>query len=126
MTRKTIKLLNTQETVTLLTLKLGTPVAWAAWLADIRRNPREGVPVPSLHGLRLRPYAQHGLVALYRPCDLKVFIDAVRAADPGVKVASKPAFYVVDDHGELQPWQWRKARPITTPTKPATLLKRTA
>lgn len=126
MTRRTIKLLNTQETVTLLTLHLGTPVAWGAFLADIRRTPREGIPVPSLHGLRLRPYAQHGLVALYRPCDLKDFIDAVRAADPGIKAASKPAFYVVDDHGELQPWQWRKARPAIHPTEPATLLKRAA
>ena len=38
--RKTIKLLNSQETVTLLTLKLGTPVALGPWLADIRRTPR--------------------------------------------------------------------------------------
>lgn len=126
MTRKTIKLLNTQETVTLLTLNLGAPVGWAAWLADIRRTPREGFPVPSLHGLRLHPYAQHGLAALYRPRDVKVFIDAVRAADPGIKAASGPVFYVVDDHGELQPWQFRRARPAITPTKPATRLKRAA
>ena len=115
MTRKTIKLLNTQETVTLLTLHLGAPVGWAAWLADIRRTPREGVPVPSLHGLQLPPYAQHGLAALYRPRDVKVFIDA-----------NGPAFYVVDDHGELQYWRFRKARPAITPTVPATLLKRAA
>ena len=126
MTRKTIKLLNTQETVTLLTLHLGAPVGWAAWLADIRRTPREGVPVPSLHGLQLPPYAQHGLAALYRPRDVKVFIVAVRAADPGIKAANGPAFYVVDDHGELQYWRFRKARPAITPTVPATLLKRAA
>lgn len=126
MTRKTIKLLTTQQAATLLTLNLGTPVAWGAFLADVRRTPREGVPTPDLHGLRLHPYARHGLVALYRLCDLKEFIDAVRAADPGIKAASRPQFYVVDDFGHLQPWQWRKARPAIHPIKPAALLKRAA
>lgn len=124
--RKTLTLLNAQETVTLLTLKLGTPVAWGPWLADIRRTPREGYPVPDLFGLQLRPYARNNSVPLYRPCDVKDFIDAVRAADPGIKSASKPRFFVVDDHGALQPWQWRKARPVITPHKPAAFLKRAA
>ncbi|MCB1989773.1 MAG: hypothetical protein KDE69_15815 [Burkholderiaceae bacterium] len=126
MIRKTLKLLNSQETVTLLTLNLGAPVAWGPWLADIRRSPRDGIPAPHLHGLQLRPYARNGNVTLYRPCDVKDFIDAVRAADPGIKAASKPKLYVVDDHRELLPWQWRKARPVITPIKPATLLKRAA
>lgn len=82
--------------------------------------------MPDLHGLQLHPYARDGNVVLYRPCDVEDFIAAVLAADPGIKAASKPVFYVVDDHGELQPWQWRKARPVITPIKPATLLKRAA
>lgn len=47
MIRKTLKLLNSQETVTLLTLNLGAPVAWGPWLADIRRSPRDGIPAPT-------------------------------------------------------------------------------
>lgn len=124
--RKTLQQLNSQETITLLTLHLGTPVAWGPFLADIRRTPREGIPAPQLHGLQLHPYSRDGHVPLYRPRDVKDFIDAVRAADPGIKAASKPKFYVVDDHGELQPWRTRKARPVFTPIKPATLLKRAA
>lgn len=124
--RKTLKLLNSQEVTTLLTFNLGTPVAWGAWLADIRRAPREQYPEPDLYGLQLRPYARNGTVPLYRPCDVKDFIDAVRAAHPGIKSVCKPKSYVVDDHGAALPWQWRKARPVITPHKPATLLKRAA
>lgn len=126
MTRKTIKLLTQQQTATLLTMHLGSKPAWGPWLADVRRTPRPGIPAPALHGLQLHPYARHGLVALYLPRDVKDFIDAVLLAAPDIKATSKPTFYVVDDHGELQPWQWRKARPAIHPTEPATLLKRAA
>lgn len=126
MTRKTIPLIDSQRAAARILLKLGAKVSWPAWLADIRRTPREGYPVPDLYGLQLRPYARHGNVVLYRPSDVDDFIAAVLAADPGIKAASKPTFYVVDDSGELQPWRWRKARPIITPTMPAALFKRAA
>lgn len=126
MTRKTIPLFDTQRVAAQLLIELGPAVQWPAWLVDVRRTPREGVPVPHIHGLRLLPYARAGRGVLYRPGDVRAFIDAVLATDPGIRKTSKPTFFVVDDHGELQPWPFRKARPAITPTVPTTLLKRAA
>lgn len=120
-------MLDVQQTIALLVAHLGSPVGWAAWLADIRRTPREGKKVPELHGQRLYPAGQSGAhQAMYRPADVKTFIDAVLAADPGVKKAHGPRKYVFEDFGPLQPWRFRKMRPAITPTTPATLLKRAA
>ena len=121
--RRTGILLTTDETVERLIRRLGSPVAWGAWLADIRRNPRKGVEPPSLYGLQLLPAAHAGHQVLYAPADVHAFIDAVLAADPGVKKANAPCYYVFDDFGPLQPWRTRKARRVITPTKPA-LFKR--
>jgi len=126
MTRRTIPLFDSQRVAAQLLIELGPVVQWPAWLVDVRRTPREGIPAPHIHGLRLLPYGRDGRVVLYRPGDVRAFIDAVLATDPEIKKTSKPMSYVVDDYGDLQPWQWRKARPVTTPTKPATLLKRAA
>lgn len=127
MTRKTETMLDVQQTIALLVAHLGSPVGWAAWLADIRRVAREGKKVPELHGQRLYPTGQSGAhKAMYRPADVKTFIDAVLAADPGVKKAHGPRKYVFEDCGPLQPWRFRKMRPAITPTTPATLLKRAA
>lgn len=126
MTRKTETLLDVQQTTALLVMRLGSPVAWAAWLADIRRTPREGKKVPELHGHQLHPACQLGAhQAMYRPADVKAFIDAVLAKDPGIKKAHGPRKYVFDDFGMTQPWRLRKARPAIHPTTSATPLKRT-
>lgn len=119
-------LLDVQQTTALLVLKLGSPVAWAAWLADIRRTPREGKQVPTLHGHQLLPTGQLGAhQAMYRPADVNAFIVAVLAANPGIKKTHGPRQYVFDDH-PLLPWRARKVRPVITPIKPATLLKHAA
>lgn len=118
-TRRTGILLTTDETVALLVRRLGSPVAWGAWLADIRRNPREGVEPPSLYGRQLLPAAHAGHQVLYAPADVHAFIEAVLAADPGVRRAHGPCRYVFDDYGPLQPWRTRKARRVITPRKPA-------
>lgn len=125
--RKTETMLDVQQTVALLIVFLGSPVGWAAWLADIRRTPREGKKVPELHGHQLHPAGQLGAhQVMYRPADVKAFIDAVLAEDPGIKKAHGPRKYVFDDYGTTQPWRLRKVRPVITPVKPATLLKRAA
>lgn len=127
MTRKTETMLDVQQTVALLIVFLGSPVGWAAWLADIRRTPREGKKVPELLGHQLHPAGQLGAhQVMYRPADVKTFIDAVLAADPGIKKANGPRKYVFDDCGPLQSWRLRKMRPAITPAVPATLLKRAA
>lgn len=125
--RKTETMLDVQQTITLLVAHLGSPVGWAAWLADLRRTPREGKKVPDLHGYQLHPSGQCGAhQAMYAPADVKAFIDAVLAADPGIKKAHGPRKYVFEDFGPLQPWRFRKMRPAITPATPATLLKRAA
>lgn len=112
-------LLDVQQTTALLVLKLGSPVAWAAWLADIRRTPREGKQVPTLHGHQLHPTGQLGAhQAMYRPADIKAFVVAVLAADPGIKKAHGPRQYVFDDYGPLQHWRTRKVDPATHTTMP--------
>lgn len=122
--RRTGILLTTDETVERLIRRLGLPVAWGAWLADIRRNPREGVEPPSLHGHQLFPAAHVGHQVLYSPADVHAFIEAVLAADPGIKKANGPRHYVFDDYGPVQPWRTRRARRVITPLKPAALFKR--
>lgn len=113
MARKTAQLLDTQQTVAALVKHLGNPVAWAAWLADIRRTPRPDKEAPHLHGHQLLPFARGSQKQpLYLPADIKEFIDAVKASDPGSKPA-KPLRYVFDDEPGL-PWQWRRARPVIT------------
>ncbi|PUA99161.1 hypothetical protein C8C99_4044 [Acidovorax sp. 107] len=127
MIRRTLRLLSIQQTVTQLDSQLpGAAVAWYPFLADIRRSPREGTQAPDLYGQQLMPYACNGNVVLYKQTDVQDFIDAVRAADPGVKASRPPQFFVVDDHGHLQPWRSRNARPALTPTAPATLFRRAA
>lgn len=127
MARKTETQLDVQQTVALLVTRLGSPVAWAAWLADIRRTPREGKKVPDLYGHQLHPSGQCGAhQAMYAPAAVKTFIDAVLAEDPGIKKAHGPRKYVFDDYGPLQPWRFRKMHPAITPTAPATPLKRAA
>lgn len=117
MARKTAQLLDTQQTVAVLVKHLGNPVAWAAWLADIRRTPRPGKETPDLYGHQLTPYARGPQKkSLYLPAHVKEFIDAVKASDPGAKPAT-PIRYVFDDEPGL-PWQWRKARQVITKTEP--------
>lgn len=112
-------LLDVQQTTALLVLKLGSPVAWAAWLADLRRTPREGKRAPTLHGHQLHPTGQLGAYqAMYRPADVKAFIVAVLAADPGIKKTNGPRQYVFDDYGPLQHWRTRKVDPGTHTTMP--------
>lgn len=125
--RKTETMLDVQQTIALLVAHLGSPVGWAAWLADIRRTPREGKKVPELHGHRLYPAGQSGAhQAMYRPAAVKKFIEDVLTEDPGIKKAHGPRKYVFEDFGPLQPWRFCKMRPAITPTTPATLLKRAA
>lgn len=127
MIRKTETMLDVQQTVALLVTWLGSPVAWAAWLADIRRTPREGKKVPDLYGHQLHPAGQCGAhQAMYAPAAVKAFIDAVLAENPGIKKAHGPREYVFDDHGPLQPWRARKMRLTIHPTKTAALFKRAA
>lgn len=116
--KTTVPLLDNQQTVSILVRILGTPVAWAAWLADIRRTPRPDMAPPQLHGHQLHPYASKGIQPLYRAGDVRRFIRDVQAADSGMK-PTKPALYAIDDQPEL-PWQWRRA---TRPSEPS---KRTA
>jgi len=119
--RKTAPLLDTAQVVAVLTKHLGNPVAWGPFLQDVRRTTRPGKTPPSLYGHQLHPYASGPKnMPLYRPSDIRAFIDAVKAADPGRKL-EKPIRYVFDDEPML-PWQWRKARPtIHKITKPAAL-----
>lgn len=116
MARKTAQLLDTQQVVAVLVKHLGNPTAWSAWLADIRRTPRPGKEAPNLYGHQLHPYATvRKNQPLYLPSQVKAFIEAVKASDPGAKL-EKPLRYVFDD-GSL-PWQWRKARPVITKIEP--------
>ena len=127
MIRRTLRLLSIQQTVTQLDSQLpGATVAWYPFLADLRRSPREGSEAPDRHGHQLMPYACSGNVVLYKPADVKDFVNKVLAADPSAKRSSPPQFFVVDDFGHLQPWRSRKARPAMHPTEPAALLKRAA
>lgn len=122
---KTAQLLDTQQTVAVLVKHLGNPVAWAAWLADIRRTPRPGKEAPDLYGHQLAPYAKgQKNQPLYRPSDVRVFIDAVKASDPGTS-PEKPHRYVFDDEPML-PWQWRSARRTITRLEPLSMLKAAA
>ncbi len=123
--RRTETLLSIEETIAVLVRRLGTPVAWAAWLADIRRTPREGYPVPDLHGHQLYPVGPDRVSKQpkYRMADVLVFIKAILTADPGIKKANSPRRFVFDDYGPLQPWRTRKVRPVI-PIKPAALFKR--
>lgn len=109
---KTARLLDTQQTVAVLVQHLGNPVAWAAWLADIRRTPRPGKEAPSLYGHQLPPFAVGDKrVPLYRPADVAAFIDAVKADDPGLKKVEPPLYEF--EESPLLPWRWRKAQRIT-------------
>lgn len=114
-------LLDVQQTTALLVLRLGSPVAWTSWLADIRRTPREGKQIPALYGHQLRPTGQLGAhQAMYSLADVRAFIVAVLAANPGIKKAHGPRRYVFDGH-PLLPWRARKVRPAVAPIAPATL-----
>ncbi len=116
---KTARLLDTQQTIAVLEPELGTPVAWAAWLADIRRTPRPGKKAPSLYGHQLAPYATEGKrKPMYLPAQVAAFIDAVKADDPGLKKVEPPLYEF--EEAPLLPWRWRKAQRIT-PAIPAPL-----
>jgi len=111
MTRKTARLYNLQRTIALLTKELGTPVAWAAWLADLRRLDSDRHQ-PDLYGLKLMPYAIEGnKQPLYTRADIMAFVTGVRAADPGMRPAP-PHAYVFDDTPGI-PWRYRHARRST-------------
>lgn len=108
MAKKTLRLLNSQRVVSTLTHQLGTPVAWAAWLADQRRNDPDRRP-PDLHGYHLLPaFRSDSGQPLYLPADVKAFIAAVRAANPGMRSTSAD-WYVIDDTPSI-PWRMRRAR----------------
>ena len=109
MAKKNVPLLDTQQEVAAHNHQLGTPIAWAAWLADQRRTPRER-RVPDLHGHHLYPACLlvPGNQPLYAPEDLKAFVAAMRAADPGMR-ATRPGWFVVDDTPGI-PWRMRRAR----------------
>jgi len=120
MTRKTARLCDLQQTIALLTKELGTPVAWAAWLADLRRLDSERHQ-PDLHGLKLMPYAIVGnKQPLYRRANIAAFVTGVRAADPGMRPAPLAA-YVFDDTPGI-PWRYRHARRSTRCVKPPSII----
>ena len=120
MTRKTAQLLDIQQTLTILVHKLGSPVAWAAWLGDLRRSPRPGIAEPHMYGHKLYPYAiANRKQPLYRRADVMDFINAVKAADPERDPLEKPHRYVFEDHPLLS-WRMRQARRSITPLKSCT------
>lgn len=124
--KETKRLLDVQQTVAVLVRALGNPVAWSAWLADIRRTPRPGKTPPSLYGCQLHPYASGDKKApLYRPLDVQIFIAAVRAEDAGIG-ATDPALYDFDSQPGPLPWQCRHARHVAAPVAPLAALKRAA
>jgi len=87
------------ETVAILSQELGTPVAWGAWLQDLRRPSRADRPPKTFHGLVLLPggaTANARGLPLYEVDEVISFIDAAKAADPGMTVSPKGQLYSMD------------------------------
>lgn len=87
------------EAVAVLSQELGTPVAWGAWLQDLRRPSRSDRPPKSFHGLVLLPAGATNdtrRLPLYRVDQVTSFIEAAKAADPGMTVKPKGRLYLVD------------------------------
>lgn len=119
--KKTEQLLTIEETVTVLTTKLGQPVAWIGWLADLRR-PRDDVG-PTLYGLQLHPACTHpddSRRPVYSASAIKKFVEEVKLANPTLKF--KPIMvceYERLPDEDTQRKTWRFIRAVITKIAPS-------
>lgn len=117
----TTKLITSSETVAVLTALLGTARPWESFLAEVRRTTRWGLKPTLMHGEQLIPFGRVGKSPRYLVADVTRFIQAMWAADPGLrpkKLPSAPGIaprpYEHDDRPLELGWSWKHRK--LTPT----------